>query len=353
MSAVRVARFNTQRKLIVLFSNTYHGWWDGVVTRLRDDSPGGVLLLKNRDPASLKVVKARASEIAAVLVDPYTAFNSGPGLTDSALFDASMREGGLSDQTKEQASAAADTAVRASGGGIQVQVEAHRMWLLQLRALTASASIPLIFDEVYSGFRMAHCGGQEFFGVKADLVAYGKTLGGGMPIGVVCGKQQFMRRFDELRPFRVSPIIGTFAAAPLTLGATAEFLAWHREPSTKDLYVQASLATAAWVEDTNAKICALVKDPGAELEAIPVRLVSLSTVWTVLFDAPGRYHWLFSYYLRVEGLSVSWIGTGRCSFSVDFAESPETGRKVQAALLRAAARMRKDGWWWAGDAKSH
>ena len=341
MSAVRTARFNTQRKLIVLFSNTYHGWWDGVVTRLRDDTPEGVLALKNRDPLSLRVVKARSSEIAAVLVDPYTCFNGGAGLSDSALFDASMRDGGVSGQSKQQASAAA--LARASGGGIRPQVEAHSAWLLKLRAITASASIPLIFDEVYSGFRIAHGGGQEFFGVEADLVAYGKTLGGGMPIGVVCGKTCFMRRFDELRPFRVSPIIGTFSAAPLTLGATAEFLAWHKKPSTKDAYVRSGLATATWVEDTNAKF---------QTEAIPVRLVSLSTVWTILFDAPGRYHWLYSYYLRSEGLSVSWIGTGRCSFPVDFADSPETGRRVQAALLRAGTRMRKDGWWWAGDTKS-
>lgn len=56
------------------------------------------------------------------------------------------------------------------------------MWLEQLRALCTKADVPLVFDEVYTGFRMAVGGAQQYYGVYADMVAYGKTLGGGMPV---------------------------------------------------------------------------------------------------------------------------------------------------------------------------
>ena len=58
----------------------------------------------------------------------------------------------------------------------------------------------LIFDEVFVGFRLAPGGAQAYFGVRADLVTYGKTLGGGLPIGAVCGKKHLMKRFREDRP---------------------------------------------------------------------------------------------------------------------------------------------------------
>ena len=78
-------------------------------------------------------------------------------------------------------------------------------------------------------------------------------------------------------------------------------------------------------------------------EDLPMRVDNLTTVWTVLFTQPGRYHWMFQYYLRAEGLSLSWVGTGRCLFSLDFSE--EDYEKVKQALLRAARQMKQDGWW--------
>ena len=78
-------------------------------------------------------------------------------------------------------------------------------------------------------------------------------------------------------------------------------------------------------------------------EDLPMRVDNLTTVWTVLFTRPGRYHWMFQYYLRAEGLALSWVGTGRCLFSLDFSE--EDYEKVKGALLRAARTMKADGWW--------
>ena len=68
----------------------------------------------------------------------------------------------------------------------------------RLREVCTERGIVLIFDEVFVGFRLARGGAQEYFGVKADMVTYGKTLGGGLPVGVVCGRT----RLDEALPRR-------------------------------------------------------------------------------------------------------------------------------------------------------
>ena len=100
--------------------------------------------------------------------------------------------------------------------------------------------------------------------------------------------------------------------------------------------------TDAWVMETNRALAALSP-------AVPLRVDSLTTVWTVLFKQPGRYHWMYQYYLRAEGLALSWVGTGRCLFSLDF--TPEQYAQTQRALVAAAEKMRDDGWWWDGSAE--
>ena len=145
---------------------------------------------------------------------------------------------------------------------------------------------------------------------------------------------KLMRRFDEDLPVRVAYVIGTFSAAPLTLATMAEFLAWVQTPATIAAYADATARTDAWVHDVNVALAA---------ENLPMRVDNLTTVWTVLFTRPGRYHWMFQYYLRAEGLALSWVGTGRCLFSLDFSE--EDYEKVKQALLRAARQMKQDGWW--------
>ena len=100
--------------------------------------------------------------------------------------------------------------------------------------------------------------------------------------------------------------------------------------------------TDAWVMETNRALASLTP-------AVPLRVDSLTTVWTVLFKQPGRYHWMYQYYLRAEGLALSWVGTGRCLFSLDF--TPEQYAQTQRALVAAAEKMRDDGWWWDGSAE--
>ena len=168
-------------------------------------------------PAALKCIAARADEIACVCVSPLQGLNPGsPPPSDLVLLDAKVRS------TAEKGTA-------------------YRTWLHTLKKVCTDADVPLLFDEVYTGFRMAPGGAQEYYGVDADVVVYGKTLGGGLANGVVAGPSRLMRRFDPDRPLRVAYVIGTFSAAPLTLGAMAAFLKWVETPETRHAYVRRSL----------------------------------------------------------------------------------------------------------------
>jgi glutamate-1-semialdehyde 2,1-aminomutase len=311
MAAVRMARFNTRRKLIVCFSGAYHGWWDGVQPGLGSERPlDDCLTLKDIKPKSLAVIRRRAKEIAGVLVNPVQSFHpNSPPPNDAVLLTSGVRK-------------TADSTIR------------YARWLRQLREVCTAYNIPLIFDEVYTGFRLAPGGAQEYFGVRADMVVYGKTVAGGLPIGAVCGKKSLMRRFDPEHPMRIAYVVGTFSAHPAVMGAMNEFLRWVEKPTTKKLYEESNQRCAEWVQSINKKFID---------SWLPLRVVNLATVWTVLFKEPSRYNWLLQYYLRAEGVTLSWVGTGRCLCSMDFTE--EDYRDLQAKLLNAAHRMKSDGWW--------
>src|SRR5262245_50158314 len=162
MAAVRLARFNTRRRLIVSFAGAYHGWWDGVQPGLGSERPlEDCLTLRDMHPASLDVIRRRAGEIGAVLVNPVQCFHpNAPPPNDAILLTSGVRR-------------------------MEESSSAYARWLEELRRVCDESQVPLLFDEVYSGFRLAPGGAQEYFGVQADMVVYGKTVAGGMPIGVV------------------------------------------------------------------------------------------------------------------------------------------------------------------------
>jgi glutamate-1-semialdehyde 2,1-aminomutase len=311
MAAVRLARFNTGRPLIVTFAGAYHGWWDGVVTGLGSERPvGDCLTLRDLSDASLAVIRARRQEIAAVLVNPVQSFHpNAPPPSDAVLLTSAVRVA-------------------------QSSTEKYARWLQRLRATCLAADVPLIFDEVYTGFRLAPGGAQELFGVAADMVVYGKTLGGGLPVGVVCGRTALMRRFDPERPMRLAYVVGTFSAHPYVMATMNEFLKWVMSPDTREQYIAMNARCAAWVFDTNVRLRA------ADL---PVRVMALGTIWTVLYGEPGRYNWILQYYLRAHGITLSWVGTGRCLTSMDFEEADY--QFLTDAMVASAQAMKRDGWW--------
>jgi glutamate-1-semialdehyde 2,1-aminomutase len=83
-------------------------------------------------------------------------------------------------------------------------------------------------------------------------------------------------------------------------------------------------------------------------ENLPVKISNLSTIWTVSYSQPSRYNWMLQYYLRAEGLALSWVGTGRLIFSLNYSDTDFAA--VSDRFLAACRAMRRDGWWWAGEA---
>ena len=320
MQAVRLARYHTRRKYLVRFCGAYHGWWEDV-----QPGPGNPLppretyTLRDMDERSLHVLRTRR-DIACVLVNPLQALHpnaNAPG--DSQLIDGSR-------------SARFDAGDRA----------AYTRWLQRLREVCSARGIVLIFDEVFVGFRLAPGGAQQYFGVRADLVTYGKTLGGGLPIGVVCGKRDLMKRYREERPADICFARGTFNAHPYVMAAMAAFLERLRRPEVAALYEGLD-------ERWNARAAAL----NARLQSagVPVRVANLSTIWTVLYTEPGRYHWMLQFYLRLHGLALSWVGTGRLIFSLNYSDGEFDA--VAERFVAACVEMKADGWWWRDASLTH
>lgn len=311
MAAVRLARFNTRRRLVVCFSGAYHGWWDGVQPglgseRMLDDC----LVLKDMHPAALRLIGRRAHEIAAVLVNPVQSFHpNSPPPNDAVLLSSDAR--------------------RADGSSIE-----YGEWLRTLARVCQAHDVPLILDEVYTGFRLAAGGAQDYFNVRGDMVVYGKTVAGGMPIGVVCGTHRLMQRVDADRPMRMAYVVGTFSAHPVVMGAMNEFLGWVETDEASAAFDLLNAACGTWAHATNEQLAG---------DALPVHVLNLGSVWTIVFRAPGRYNWLLQYYLRAQGLSLSWVGTGRCLCSMDV--GPNEYAELQRAVVEAARAMRADGWW--------
>ena len=213
MGTMRIARTVTGRSLIAIFTGAYHGIFDEVIVRgtrkLRSmpAAPGimpsasqNVLVLDYGTPESLEILRQRAGELAAIVVEP----------VQSRRPDFQPVE-----------------------------------FLRELRALTEASGALLIFDEVVTGFRAHPRGAQGLFGIQADLASYGKVVGGGFPIGVIAGKRAFMDALDggdweygddSIPTVGVTYFAGTFVRHPLALAAAHAALEHMRDagPALQD-----------------------------------------------------------------------------------------------------------------------
>ena len=317
MQAVRLARYHTKKKYLVRFCGAYHGWWEDV-----QPGPGNPLppretyTLEEMKAETLKVLGTR-KDIACVLVNPLQALHpnaAAPG--DSSLVDSARRA--------------------------KFDREAYTEWLRQLRRVCTERGIVLIFDEIFIGFRLAPGGAQEYFGIQADMVTYGKSLGGGLPVGVVCGKRELMKRFREDRPADICFARGTFNSHPYVMGAMNVFLERLERADVKAMY---DGVDERWNQRTarfNERLAAA---------GVPVRVANIQSIWTVLYDQPSRYNWMLQFYLRAHGLALSWVGTGRLIFSLNYGDADFDA--VIARFVAAATEMQADGWWWNDPAQSN
>ncbi len=186
MSAIRLARAHTGRKLLLKFSGCYHGHADsmlvkagsGVVTLGLAESEGvtvaaDTLVAPLGDVEALEqVFREHGSKIAAVLIEPLPANN-----------------------------------------GLLIQ---DQRFLQKLREVTRANGTVLVFDEVISGFRFGFHGYGKTVGIEPDLTTLGKIVGGGLPVGAVVGRAEIL---DRLAPLGKTYQAGTMAGNPVALAA--------------------------------------------------------------------------------------------------------------------------------------
>ena len=317
MQAVRLARYHTGRNKVVRFCGSYHGWWGDVQPGIGNPvAAKDTFTLSEMGEGTLRVLRSR-KDIACILINPLQALHPNMAApSDSSLLDGSRKAG--------------------------FDKPAYTAWLKTLREICDERCIALIFDEVFVGFRLAPGGAQEYFGVQADLVTYGKTLGGGLPIGVLCGKHEWMRRFRDGSPADICFARGTFNSHPYVMGAMNSFLRQLETPEIQAKYHDLDGVWNRRAEQLNQAM---------QAAGFPVKVANMSSIWTVTYTQPGCYHWLFQHYLRLQGLALSWVGTGRMIFSLNFSDADFS--EVTRRFVAAGQEMQKSGWWWTDGTQTH
>ena len=310
MQAVRLARYHTGRSHIVRFCGAYHGWWDGVQAGVGNPRPAHeVYTLADLSEASLEVLRTR-KDIACVLINPLQAMHPN-------------------------ANAPSDSMLVTGSRSVRYDKHVYARWLRRLRDVCTERGIVLIFDEVFLGFRLAIGGAQEYFGVDADLVTYGKTIGGGLPIGVVAGRAALMKRYRDDKPTDICFARGTFNSHPYVMAAMNEFLQHLDWPEVQATWREIDAQWDSRADELNRRL--------AERQ-LPIRVANMVSIWATVFTQPSRYSWMFQYYLRAAGIAMSWVGSGRFLFSHDFTEADFA--EFMERFVAAAETMVADGWWW-------
>jgi glutamate-1-semialdehyde 2,1-aminomutase len=266
MSAIRLARAATGRKIVVKFEGCYHGHSDGLLVKAGSGVatfgiPGSAgvpeeiaaltLALPYNDLGAVEAAfEAHPDEIAAVIVEPVVG-NAGcipPAMAYDAMLEMHYQENAR------------------SGGCIPTAED----YLAGLRRITSKYGALFIVDEVMTGFRLGLGGACEMYSLDPDLVTLGKIVGGGLPVGVFGGKRTFM---DQLAPLGPVYQAGTLSGNPLAMAAGIATVGYLQEHGT-EIYTQLN-ATAAAVADGVAQ--------EAQRADIPVGLNRVGSMWTWFF----------------------------------------------------------------------
>ena len=305
MVALRIAKAITKKKYFVFFKGAYHGTFDSLlslkndpVTHLAKEIVPGVTqcmlnesyLLEYGSDESLEFIKKHKDDIAAVLTEPVQSRN--PEL-----------------QPFE--------------------------YLHELRKITEENDISLIFDEVITGFRADIGGCQKLFNVTADIVTYGKVIGGGLPIGIVAGKAKFMdatdggywRYGDDSIPNVKSTFVaGTFCHHPLAMAASLKTLEILNQSEGKLLH-ELNNTTEAFCSRLNSFF---------SIKGYPFSANQFASLFR--FYTPGKSNLLY-YQLLLNGVYV-WEGRN-CFLSP--AHSPAVIALLEEKIKLSCVQMEEQG----------
>ncbi|MBL9126512.1 MAG: tRNA (adenine(22)-N(1))-methyltransferase TrmK, partial [Verrucomicrobiales bacterium] len=310
MAAIRLCRTVTGRARVALFAGAYHGTFDEVLVKgaVKDGEPktlaiapgvapnliSEVTVLEYGAEASLDWIRRHSGDLAAVLVEPVQSRH--PGLQPAAF-------------------------------------------LREVRRITEASDTPLIFDEVITGFRCHPGGAQAHFGIRADLATYGKIVGGGMPLGFIAGRKEYLDALDggfwqygdaSFPPTGVTFFAGTFVRHPLAMAA-AKAILHHLDERGPALQSELGERTGRMTELLNAYF--------AE-HAVPVRLENFASVWYPRFGAEVKYGSLLYFHLREKGVHI-WEGRP-CFLST--AHTDEDVQTLIRAFKRSVAEMQAGGF---------
>ncbi len=273
-AALRVSRTVTGRNKVVLFAGDYHGMFDEVLVKgikkaggpqsapiapgIPKEKVANVVVLDYGTPESLEWIRKNAQDLAAVLIEP----------------------------------------VQSRHPNLQ-PVE----FLKEIRKITQESGTVMIFDEVVTGFRVHPGGCQALFGIRADLATYGKVMAGGMPIGVLAGKAEFMDALDggqwkfgddSYPEVGVTFFAGTFVRHPLTVAAVKAVLQ-HFKDEGPALQERLTAKTARMVKEINTFM---------EQNSVFTRLETFGSIFYFSFPPEERFASLFYYFLRLKGIHV-------------------------------------------------
>jgi len=309
-AAIRMARTVTGRNTIAMFAGAYHGTFDEVLVRgttVRGEArsvpiaPGipesacqNVMVLEYGTQTALDVLRARGHELAALLVEP----------------------------------------VQSRRPDLQPVEFLHRA-----RQLTGESGTALVFDEVVSGFRVHQGGVQALFDIEPDIATYGKVLGGGLPIGVVAGRSEYLDALDGGRwqygddsfpEVGMTFFAGTFVRHPLALAAASAVLD-HLKSQGPDLQRRLNLRATSLVDRLQARAAAL---------NAPVSITHFSS-W-FCFNLPGQLPLasLFFPFMRSKGIHI-W--EGRPGF-ISTAHTDDDLNRIVEAFSQTLLEMQQAGF---------
>nr|QEO74754.1 Beta-ketoacyl synthase [uncultured bacterium] len=310
IGVMRIARTIRNRSKIAMFAGSYHGWSDSTLIRPLQvngelkgvpGAPGvspksieDMIVLEYGDPKSLDIIKANANDLAAVLVEPVQ--SRRPDL-----------------QPKE--------------------------YLHELRDLTRRTGVLLIFDEMITGFRSHPGGAQAVFGVEADLVTYGKVIGGGMPIGVVAGKAPYMDAFDggmwsfgdgSYPEAEKTLMAGCYFKHPLTMAASLAVLE-HLKAGGPAIQEQLNRRTAQMAERLNTYF---------RQNNVPAQVTHFASLFRFSFGRELKYPELFFFLLAHKGI-FTWEGG---NYYLCTAHTDEDVEYLIRAVIDSIEELREAGF---------